>query len=71
MDFCAWSVLEADACASYHDSVEDLEGSLKKTWDKIPQETLCKAVDSFGCRLDRVIQARGELCSIVDYCLGK
>ena len=60
LDFCVWFILEADACASDHDSVEALKGSLKKAWDKILQETLRKAVDSFRCRLERVIQARGR-----------
>ena len=58
MDFCVWFILEAGACASSHDSVEVLKGSLKKAWDKIPQEGLRKAVDSFTCRLERVIQGR-------------
>ena len=60
INFCVWSILEADACALSHDSVEALNGSLKKLWDKILQETLRKPVDSFRCRLERVIQARGE-----------
>ena len=60
MDFCFWSILEADACASSHNSVKVLKGSLKQAWDKIPQETLRKAVDSFRCNLERVIQARGR-----------
>ena len=47
---------EAGACASSHDSVEALKGSLRKAWDKIPQETLRKAIDSRR-RLERVIQA--------------
>ena len=35
-----------------------LKGSLTRVWDKLPQETLRKAVDSFRCRLEGVIQAR-------------
>ena len=34
--FCIWSILEAAACASNHDSVEAMKGSLKKAWDNIP-----------------------------------
>ena len=58
MDFCVWSLLEADACAS-HVSVEALKCSLEKAWTKIPQETLCKAAEGFHGRLECVIQARG------------
>ena len=59
MEFCVWFILEADACASTHDSVEALKGSLKKAWDKVPEEVLRKSVDGIRCRLERVIQARG------------
>ena len=59
MDFGVSSILKEDAHASSHDSVEALKGSLKKAWTKILQETLRKAVDSFRCRLERAIQARG------------
>ena len=59
MDFCVWSLLEADACASSHVSVEALKSSLEKAWAKIPQETLCKATKGFCGRLEHVIQARG------------
>ena len=50
----------ADACASSHDPVEALKGSLKKALDKIPQETPRKAVVNFRYRLERVIEAREE-----------
>ena len=60
MNFCAWFILEADACTSAHDSVEALEGSLKKARDKIPQDTLRRAVDSFRCWFESIIEARGR-----------
>ena len=47
MDFCVWSLLEADACASFHVSVEALKSSLEKVLAKIPQETLRKAAEGF------------------------
>ena len=59
MDFCVWSVLEADACASSHVSVEALKSSLEKAWAKMSQETLRKAAEGFRGRIERVIQARG------------
>ena len=58
MDFCVWSLLEADACASFHVLVEALKSSLEKALAKIPQETLRKAAEGFRGRLERVIQAR-------------
>ena len=58
MNFCLWFILEVDACASSHDSVKALQGSFKKAWDSIPQETLRKAVDSLRCRLECVMQTR-------------
>ena len=60
IDFCVWSIMKADGYASSHDSVEALKGSLKKAWKNIVQEILRKPVDSFICRLERVIQARGR-----------
>ena len=59
MDFCVWSVLEADACASSHVSVEALKSSLEKAWAKMSKEILRKAAEGFRGRIERVIQARG------------
>ena len=59
MDFSVWSILEADACASSHGSVDALKCSLEKAWAKIPQESLCNAAKSFRKRLELVIQAKG------------
>ena len=55
MNFCVWSLLEADACASSHVSVEALKSSLEKGWAKIPQETLHKAAEGFHGTLEHVI----------------
>ena len=60
MDFCVWSLLEADACAFSHVSVVALKSSLEKAWVKTPQETLRKAAEGFCGRLECAIQARGE-----------
>ena len=57
MDFCVWSLLEADACAS-HGSIEALKCFLETEWAKMPQETLHKATEGFHSRLEHVIQAR-------------
>ena len=59
MDLCVWSLLEADACASSHVSVEARKSFLEKTWAKIPKKNLCKAAEGFRGRLEHVIQAKG------------
>ena len=59
MDFCVRSLLETDACASSHVSVEALKSSVEKASAKIPQETLRKAAEGFHGRHEHVIQARG------------
>ena len=60
IDFCVWSHLKADACASSHVSVEALKSSLKKAWVKIPQETLRKAAKGFHGRLEHAILDKGR-----------
>ena len=59
VDFSVLSILEADACASSHGSVDALKRSLEQAWLKIPQGTLCNAAESFRKRLELVIQAKG------------
>jgi len=59
LDFCVWSILEKEACATAHDSTETLKKSLARQWAKIPQETFRAAVKSFRGRLERVIAAKG------------
>ena len=59
LDFNIWSILEAEACAKTHDSVEGLKVSLKKAWAKIPQEKLRVSVENFRGKLERVVKAKG------------
>jgi len=59
LDFCVWSILEKEACATAHDNTETLKKSLEREWAKIPQETFRAAVKSFRGRLERVIAAKG------------
>jgi hypothetical protein len=59
MDFCVWSVLEADVCASSHASVDALKTSVEKAWAIVSQETLRKSAEGFRSRLERVVKARG------------
>ena len=59
MDYSIWSILETKACAKTHTNIESLKASLRREWDKIPQETLRAAVEAFPRRLNAVIQKKG------------
>ena len=59
MDFCVWSVLESNACAKAHRSVEALKLTLEREWAKIPMDTLHAAVHAVPKRLKAVIRKRG------------
>ena len=39
LDFNIWLILEAEACAKTHNTIEGLKVSLKKAWAKIPQKS--------------------------------
>ena len=59
LDFNIWLILEAEACAKTHNTIEGLTVSLKKAWAKIQQEKLHVSVESFRGRLKRVVKAKG------------
>ena len=59
LNFNIWSILEAEACAKAHDTVEGLKVSLKKAWAKISQEKLRVSVESFRGKLEIVVKAKG------------
>ena len=59
MDFCVWGILEKEACSSPHNNLEDLRASLKRAWEKIPQDALRAACQNFRQRLQRVIDTDG------------
>ena len=60
LDFCVWSILEKEACATAHTNTEVLKKSLKQEWAKIPQQTFPAAVKSFRRRFKRIIEAKGK-----------
>ena len=60
LDYSIWGVLEANACAKTHTSLEALKSSLQREWTKIPQETLSGAVDGFPKRLTACIKNKGD-----------
>ena len=59
LDVNIWSILEAEACAKTHDTVEGLKVSLKKALAKIPQEKLRVLIESFRGRLEKVVKSKG------------
>uniref|UniRef100_A0A914CEU3 Transposase n=1 Tax=Acrobeloides nanus TaxID=290746 RepID=A0A914CEU3_9BILA len=59
MDYSIWSILEAEACAKPHQSIETLKKSLVAAWNKIPQDMIDRAVDDFPKRLKKCIDAEG------------
>ncbi|KAI6658659.1 hypothetical protein LOD99_11004 [Oopsacas minuta] len=60
MDFAIWSILETNACAKSHTSVECLKRFLTSEWNKIPQESIRAAVGAFCGRLRAVVKKRGD-----------
>lgn len=59
MDYSIWSILENEACAKTHQSIEALKKSLEAAWKKIPQDVIDRAVDDFPKRLKKCIDAGG------------
>ena len=61
MDYSIWRILQEEACAKPHQSVEALKKSLVKAWDKIPLGIVQSAIDDFPKRLDMCINAEGAI----------
>ena len=58
MDFTVWSILDSNACLSYHQSVMLLKAKLKHCWDKISPQTICASCNQFTDRWRRVVEAK-------------
>ena len=59
MDYSIWSILEANACATRHSSVDGLKASLKRAWAALSQKTVRAAVGGLYRRLEDVVAAEG------------
>ena len=59
MDYSVWSILQANACFDSHRNINALKQKLCREWAKIPQETLCAAIEALPDRIKRVIQNKG------------
>lgn len=60
LDFCVWSVLEKEACATPATSLNVLKERLVKTWSNIDQNIFRAAVNDFPRRLKAVIKSKGD-----------
>lgn len=59
LDYCIWSVIEADVNAQAHASVESLRLAIEEAFDNLSQETINNSVDNWMKRLDKVIEVQG------------
>ena len=59
MDFAVWSILESNACSSYHPSARSLKAKLKHCWDTIIPGTIHASCNQVTDRLRHVVEAKG------------
>ncbi|KAI6651346.1 Transposase [Oopsacas minuta] len=59
LDYSVWANLVAKACAKPHKSLDSLQLSLQREWQKIPQDELRNGVGNFRTRLQAVISQKG------------
>jgi transposase len=60
LDFYFWARVEREACRVQHWNLADLRASICKAWEKIPNEEVARAVQTFRRRLQRVVAAGGD-----------
>ncbi|RCN53138.1 hypothetical protein ANCCAN_00691 [Ancylostoma caninum] len=60
LDFSAWGVLQARACAKPHENVVSLKTALTPEWNKLDADYLRHTVDAFPCCLRECIKAKGD-----------
>ena len=58
LDFNIWSILEAEACAETHNTVEGLKGFCEKSLGQNTTRKVPVSVRSFRGRLKRVVKAK-------------
>jgi inhibitor of nuclear factor kappa-B kinase subunit alpha len=59
LDFSVRANLEKKVCSTRHTSTESLKAALLREWDRLPQEDVRAACESFPDRLARVVRAKG------------
>jgi inhibitor of nuclear factor kappa-B kinase subunit alpha len=61
LDYSIWGVLEAKACKTSHNSVDDLKASIVRAWRGLSKDYVVKTCRVFRTRLERVIEQEGGL----------
>lgn len=59
LDYCIWSIIEAEVNAEAHSSVESLKKAIENAFENLDQNVINRAVDNWMKRLDKVIAANG------------
>lgn len=59
LDYGIWGVMEREACATHHNSLETLKASITEAWDNLSDEFVVKTCRSFRRRLEMVVEADG------------
>jgi inhibitor of nuclear factor kappa-B kinase subunit alpha len=61
LDYSIWGVLEAKACKTSHNSVDDLKASIVRAWKALSKAYIVKTCRVFRTRLEKVIEMEGAL----------
>lgn len=56
LDYCLWSILEANVCSKKHTSLDALKCDLRREWAKIDQDVIRRACQAFEKRLAIVVK---------------
>lgn len=60
LDYFLWSALEHEVYKGGNiDDVDDLKRRIVVAWDKVPQASLCAAINKWRSRLQNVVEAQG------------
>ncbi len=60
LDFYLWLVLEDKVCHKYYSNTSKLRAALVKTWDQIPQDVICAAINAVPLHARCVVQTKGS-----------
>ena len=59
LDFSIWGILEARVNAKCHRSIESLNTTFLKEWDRLSMQHVRAAIDSWSDRLRATVKANG------------
>lgn len=66
MEFSKWSIWKAKVSSKKQQSLDALEASLRRAWDRIPQTHVRAACGAFITRLDNVVRTKGHIEQLVE-----